>query len=210
MEVLKGFPERLRGGIQAFFRVMDPSDNSTGGGAASALAGAMAASLVGMAARISRRAKEPDEREMFTQLATKAEELALRLLEGARRDAEAFDRVLEAYKMPRTTEMERALRAEAIQEALKLAATVPLENARMCSEVMDLCRGLELRVDPKASSDLTCAKYLGEAAIKGCLENLAINLRDMKDSILSSRLREEGLRLAERIEGLKLQGTPHQ
>lgn len=210
MEVLKGFPERLRGGIQAFFRVMDPSDNSTGGGAASALAGAMAASLVGMAARISRRAKEPDEREMFTQLATKAEELALRLLEGARRDAEAFDRVLEAYKMPRTTEVERALRAEAIQEALKLAATVPLENARMCSEVMDLCRGLELRVDPKASSDLTCAKHLGEAAIKGCLENLAVNLRDMKDSILSSRLREEGLRLAERIEGLKLQCTPHQ
>ena len=81
--------------LLAFTRVLDPTDNVTGGGAASAVAGSMAAALVGMVARVSVGKKNMPEPDAFYQaIDAEAQALSLTLLEGSNADSAAFDRVM--------------------------------------------------------------------------------------------------------------------
>ena len=102
----------------AYLRVLDPGDNATGGGAASAVAGAMGAGLVGMVARLSVGKKNLPEPDSFYEDADeKAQALVARLLNGSNEDSAAFDRVMAAFRMPKGSDEERAARSEAIQVA---------------------------------------------------------------------------------------------
>lgn len=178
--------------MKAFLRILDPSDNSTGGGAASAIAGAMAASLVAMVARLSKgRGQEDEFYEKMNQMALN---LAGELMRGAERDSLAFDCVMEAYRMPKSTPGEVGERKRAISRSLEEAARIPLENAKLCAQVLDLCKLLERFSNPNAQSDLMCGKILAAAAIKGCLENVKINLKNLEDE---SKFRGIGEALAE-------------
>lgn len=84
-------PEAFRQGIRALTRVLDPQDNSVGGGTSSALAGAMAASLLAMVGRLSLGRKGMEPEGFYLPLVKEAQSLAERLLHGAHEDAQAFD-----------------------------------------------------------------------------------------------------------------------
>ena len=167
--------------VKAFLRVLDASDNSTGGGTASSVAGAMAAGLAAMVARLSMGKKELAPREHYEKIAAQAEALAVQLFNGGREDAAAFDRVSSAYRLPKKTDEDKASRSLEIQKAMVRAAEVPLSNAGNCKTVLDLCRKLEEKFNTNAKSDLECAGYLAEAGLKGCLANVRINLPYIKD-----------------------------
>jgi methenyltetrahydrofolate cyclohydrolase len=175
--------------IAAFLRVLDPADNSTGGGAASAIAGAMSAALAAMVARLSlgRTAAELDA--TFQEIAGAGSELAQALLAGSDEDARAFDAVMAAYRLPKGIESEAAARRTAIQAAIVNAARVPLQNAECCAGVLALVAQLERRSNPRAASDLRCADYLAQAGLQGCLANVEINLPDIKDPALAEEIR---------------------
>jgi len=119
-------------------------------------------------------------REYYQTIAEEAETLSAELFNGGREDAAAFDRVTEAYKMPRDTSAAKDLRVQAIQKAMKHAAEVPLSNAGRCRRVLELCRSLEKSFNTNAASDLECAMYLATAGLKGCA-NVRINLPYIKD-----------------------------
>jgi formiminotetrahydrofolate cyclodeaminase len=180
----------------AFERVLDPADNSTGGGSASAIAGAMAAALVGMVARLSvgRDAGLPDD--AYGDIAAQAAALSGALLTGAEVDAGAFDAVVAGYRMPRGTDEEKSARSRAIQAALAHATRVPLENAEMCAAVLALARQLEGRSNPSAASDLISASHLARAGLAGCLANVEINLPSLKDPAVAAALRARAGALA--------------
>jgi formiminotetrahydrofolate cyclodeaminase len=167
--------------INAFLRVLDATDNSTGGGTASSVAGAMAAGLAAMVARLSMGKKDLDSSEHYQTIAAEAEKLSIELFKGGRDDAVAFDRVTTAYRMPGDTAEAKDSRNQAIQKAMKHAAEVPLSNAGRCRRVLDLCRNLEQRFNTNAASDLECAIYLATAGLKGCAANVRINLPYIKD-----------------------------
>ena len=167
--------------IDAFLRVLDATDNSTGGGTASSVAGAMAAGLAAMVARLSMGKKGLAPMEHYQAIAAEAEKLSGELFDGGREDAAAFDRVTMAYKMPRDTETAKESRIRAIQKAMVHAAEVPLSNAARCSRVLELCRSLEDSFNTHAASDLACAIYLATAGLKGCAANVRINLPYIKD-----------------------------
>ncbi len=181
MSLEKELPGPFREGIKALLRVLDPEDNSTGGGAASAVAGAMAAALLAMVARLSLGRPGTEPEEFYTSLAREGRDLAWQLMHGAQEDAMAFDEVMAAYRMPKDGEGESERRHQAIQEALEKATRIPLGNAYGCSRVLELCQLLGGRFDPKASSDFNCARHLAQAGLKGCLENVRINLPEMED-----------------------------
>jgi methenyltetrahydrofolate cyclohydrolase len=155
--------------------VIDSTDLTVGGGSASALAGAMAAGLAGMVARLSvgRSLGLGDER--YLAVATEADDLGRALHAGAREDADAYALVRAAYALPRNTDEAQAARQSAIQGALEVAAGVPLENARRLLCVRQLCAGLQGVSNPAASSDLSVAVLLADAAVRGCLLNVEIN-----------------------------------
>ena len=167
--------------INAFMRVLDATDNSTGGGTASSVAGAMAAGLAAMVARLSMDKTGLAPREDYQTIAAEAETLSAELFNGGREDAAAFDRVTEAYKMPRDTSAAKVLRVQAIQKAMVHAAEVPLSNAGRCRRVLELCKNLEKSFNTNAASDLECAMYMATTGLKGCAANVRINLPYIKD-----------------------------
>lgn len=168
--------------INAFLRVLDATDNSTGGGTASSIAGAMAAGLAAMVARLSMGKKGLAPLEQYETIAAEAEKLSQELFDGGREDALAFDRVSSAYKMPKETADEETSRSLAIQKAMAHAAEVPLSNAKRCHLVLKLCRSLEENgFNTNAASDLKCASYLATAGLNGCVANVRINLPYIKN-----------------------------
>lgn len=186
----------------AFLRILDPTDNVTGGGAASAVAGAMAASLVGMVARISIGKKNmPDPDSHYQELDTQAQTLSLELLAGADRDSQAFDQVMAAYRLPKTTGEEKSARRQAIQNAMAHATRVPLANARGCAQALAYCARLEGRSNPNAASDLECARFLALAGLRGALSNAQINIASIEDEALAAGLTAEARELSHVLEG---------
>ena len=167
--------------INAFLRVLDAKDNSTGGGTASSVAGAMAAGLAAMVARLSMNKKDLAPTATYQTIATESEMLSAELFNGGHEDAAAFDHVSMAYKMPKDTADAKIVRTQAIRTAMKHAAEVPLSNAERCKRVLDLCRRLESSFNTNAASDLECGIYLATAGLKGCAANVRINLPYIKD-----------------------------
>jgi formiminotetrahydrofolate cyclodeaminase len=187
--------------IDAFLRVFSPEDNQTGGGTASAVAGAMAAGLVGMVARLSvGRKKMPDPDEHYESIAREAESLAQTLFDGAHTDSIAFDAVMQGYKMPKTTDEEKAARTQAIQTGMIHATRVPLTNAESCARTLVLAKTLEGRSNTNAASDLDCAIYLATAGLRGTLSNVAINIRSIKDETTRTELQSRMQALEKALE----------
>ena len=177
--------------LKAFLNVLDARDNSTGGGTASSVAGAMAAGLAAMVSRLSMDKEDLYPTEHYAKYASQAEEMAQALFDGGREDAEAFARVSAAYKQPQTTVAEKKARSRAIQAAMIHAAQVPLKNARCIKAVLVLCYGLQEKYNTNAASDLACAIYLAQAGLKGCVANVRINLPYIKDETVCRDLENE-------------------
>jgi len=174
--------------IKAFERVLDSSDNTTGGGTASCIAGAMAAGLIGMVARLSMGKAELMPTEHYEGIAERAEQLAGELFDGGRIDSEAFAVVSTAFKMPKQTADQKEARSKAIQEGMAHCAEVPLANASRCREVLHLASRLAEQYNTNAASDLQCGQYLASAALKGCAANVRINLPSIKDKAMAQRI----------------------
>jgi formiminotetrahydrofolate cyclodeaminase len=177
--------------ISAFLKVLDPFDNATGGGTASAVAGAMAAALVGMVARLSlgKKGLEPDV--FYSKINLEAQQLAEKLLKGSNNDSEAFEQVQAAFRLPKETEDQKVKRKKAIEQAMIQAATVPLENAKACLQVLKLRQELQRCFNPNAASDLECAAHLAKAGLLGCLANVEINLSSIKDEKMLQNFKKE-------------------
>ncbi|TKJ29453.1 MAG: formiminotransferase-cyclodeaminase [Chloroflexi bacterium B3_Chlor] len=182
--------------VEAFLRLLDPADNSTGGGAASAVAGGMAAALVAMVARLSIGKEGLEAKSFYRELSAEAEALSGELLDGGREDSDAFMAVRSAYRLAKDTNEEKSARREAIQHAMLQAARVPLANMERCWRVLELAMQLQGRSNPNAASDLECALHLARAGLLGCADNVEINLPAIKDQ-------EAAGELAERARSLK-------
>ncbi|MDI6893004.1 MAG: cyclodeaminase/cyclohydrolase family protein [Bacillota bacterium] len=147
-----------------------------GGGAVAALAGAQAASLVAMVARIT-MARRPDAAVDLGPTVERAESLSREMATLVDRDTEAFLEVMSAYRLPK----DDAGRSGAIQAALRRAAEVPLETGRRSAEVMDLARMVAERGIPSARTDAAVALLMARAALEGAALNVLVNLAALKD-----------------------------
>jgi formiminotetrahydrofolate cyclodeaminase len=176
--------------IAAFLKVLDVSDNSTGGGTASAVAGAMAGALVAMVARLSLGKEGMESDSFYRELGASAETLSTALFDGGHEDSQAFESVRHAFRLPKDSDEKKSIRREAIQAAWIHAARVPLANAQRCRQVLELGAQLRDRSNPNAASDLACATYLARAGMFGCLENVEINLPAIKDQQVAGELAE--------------------
>lgn len=168
------------GQIGALRKVIDPEDNSTGGGAASAVAGAMAAGLAGMVARVSRGKPGMEPDAFYEEIDAEARRLTAELMQGAEEDSTAFEAVMAAFRTLKETDEQKIARSEAIQDAMEQATTVPLRNGERCVDVMRLCARLTPKHNTNATSDLDVGRRLAVAALEGCIDNVEINLGSLK------------------------------
>lgn len=177
--------------IDTLNKIIDSRDFTVGGGSAAALAGAMAAGLIGMVARLSIKKEYGLSVEKYIYIADKLDEIGRDLLNGAVKDTESFIKIKEAYAMSKETEEEKLTRSEAIQEAAIGAATVPLNNGKLCREIFNLYVLMEGKCNPNAASDLEEGKLLLNAAILGCVLNIEANLPLIKNEEAKSKFQGE-------------------
>ncbi|MBN1815131.1 MAG: glutamate formimidoyltransferase [Anaerolineae bacterium] len=152
-----------------------------GGGSVAALAGALAAALTTMVARLTlgRKKYEAVQVEMET-LAAESERLRAALAARVAQDAEAYDRVVAAYRLPKATGEERDTRQEAIQQALARAAEVPLSTARDAVAALELARTAAHMGNANVLTDAGTAAYVARAAFEGA----ALNVRANADQVI--------------------------
>jgi formiminotetrahydrofolate cyclodeaminase len=171
-----------------FLRVLDPTDTSTGGGTASAIAGSMAAAIAAKVARLSLNGAGTEANAYYEPIAEEGAALAEALRAAGDEDASAFAAVMAAYRLPKVTDGEKAARTEAIRAGMAHATRVPLRNAELCSDVQDLLVRLEGRSNPRALSDLQSAVQLAQAGLRGCLANVEINLPNVRNESAAAEI----------------------
>ncbi len=180
--------------LTAFVEQVASASPAPGGGTVSAVAGALAGALVAMVARLSLAREVGVPRDELERLVAEAEAGWHRLLELSSRDTEAYLSVLEAYRLPKGSEEERARRRSAIEAALRQAAEIPLEVAGIARELLAAAQLLGQAGYPPAATDAQVAALLARAAIAGALANVRVNLESMRDAeikaVLHSRLAE--------------------
>ncbi len=177
----------LRAGVEPFVEQLAAPTATPGGGSAAAASAAMAAGLATMVASMSRGKKAylQHERELSDAIA-RLGQLREDLKAAIDADAESYNAVMKAYKQAK----ESANADGQIDAALKQATSVPLGVAERAREVASLAGKLAPITNPNMKSDLTTAKALAEAAIKGALANVEINLESVKDASFVSGVRK--------------------
>ncbi len=171
-----------------FLARLASAEPTPGGGSASAVAGAMAASLLTMVASLSTgRPKYAPYASTLERAGVVGTEMRARLLALADDDARAYGGFASAMKLPRETTGEVAVRQEALKAAARAATEVPIEVVRACRRVVDELESLAGRSNQNAASDLVVGAMLSDAAARGAAANVFINLPSVGDSAFEDR-----------------------
>jgi formiminotetrahydrofolate cyclodeaminase len=191
LEVLEGFAS---------------SDPTPGGGSAAALAAATGLSLLRMVAALPKtRTGSAEERRALTEAATILTKSARATTDAIDQDAAAYQAVVAAYKLPKTSDELKQARNAAIQRALGGATEVPLAVMRLSAEGLDSAVVVASNGHRAAASDVGVALALLRAAIEGAALNVEANLGGMTDQGYVARTRSDATawrdRAARAIEG---------
>jgi formiminotetrahydrofolate cyclodeaminase len=116
-------------------------------------------------------------------------------------DINAYQAVMKAYLLPKTTEAEKSKRKEEIQKALKRAADPPLFTAATSLKVLKLCQKAAEKGNPNAITDAAVGALLAEAALRGGVFNVLVNLAALEEEDTVKKMRQELSRLE--AEGIK-------
>ena len=165
-----------------------------GGGSVAALMGALGASLGGMVANLSAGKRGWDDKlEYFSDWAVKAQQLKDELLSLVDEDTAAFNKVMDAFALPKASAEEKTARAAAIEQATKYAAEVPLKVMEIASKSYELLAEMAEKGNPASVSDVGVGALATRACIEGAALNVRINLAQLKDEkfkgVLEERMR---------------------
>jgi glutamate formiminotransferase/formiminotetrahydrofolate cyclodeaminase len=168
---------------QAFLNELADGTPTPGGGSAAAYAGAMAASLVGMVARLTIGKKKYAAVEArMKAIADQADGLRASLSAAVERDAQAFEGVLAATRLPKETDAEKAARQAALERATIQAASVPLDVALQAVEVIQLAAEAAETGNANAISDAISAAAMARAGLKAAAANVRVNAAALHDT----------------------------
>ncbi len=181
--------------LKSTFDFVDEVSRDTpapGGGSVAALAGALGGALAAMVANLSvGRGEFAEHYETLGSIAERAQRVKDELVRGVDEDTRAFDSVIEAMRMPKDTEAERAERARALQEGYKAATRVPLNTVELCRDALMLCKEMAALADPEMVSDVGSGAFMAEAGARAAAYNVRINLRHISDEQFNQRMRQE-------------------
>jgi glutamate formiminotransferase/formiminotetrahydrofolate cyclodeaminase len=198
-------PRRLaRMSLEDLAHAVSAAVPAPGGGSVAAICGALSAGLSAMVSALSYERKGTEgRREAFARLGGEAQSLKSRLLDAVDADADAFDRLIEANRLPRGNDDERRTREDAVRAATLGAIEVPLSVMRDSVKALELAGEMARDGLASALSDAGVAALAAGAAAEGAYYNVRINLPGLDDQAASARLRSESEGLLHRAAELK-------
>ncbi len=175
-----------------FIEAVAEGTPTPGGGSAAASTGALAAALVMMVSRLTiGKAKYASAELESWEILEKAQRLKAKLKEAVVLDSQAFEGIMAARKLPKESEEQKKVRADAIHSATLHAAEVPLEAARDCSEVLELAGRIALIGNINAVSDAGAGANLAYAGLTSAGMNVRINLLGIETEPEASKMLEQ-------------------
>jgi len=186
----------LRLSLREFANELSMDSPTPGGGSVAALCAALSAALSAMVANLTvgKKGYEEVEQEM-KQAAVAAQALKDDLLRAVDEDTRAFNKVMEAFKLPRATEDQVKEKEAAVENAFKEATLVPLAVLEKCIVLLELAKAVATKGNKNSLSDAGVAGVVAEAAARGASDNVKINLLGIKDNAFKEDIkkRAEGL-----------------
>ena len=175
-----------------------------GGGSISAYMGALGAALGTMVANLSSHKAGWDDRwEEFSDWAEQGQAVMTELLHLVDEDTDAFNRIMNVFAMPKSTDEEKAARSAALQEATLYATQVPLRTMRTAVRVFDIVRAMAADGNPNSVSDAGVGALAARSAVLGARLNVKINAAGLKDRAVADALVAEAEQLAAEAERLE-------
>lgn len=177
--------------LEEFISTVASSSPAPGGGSVSALAGALGASLAIMVCNLTiGKPKFAANEGVLRDVKFKLEENMESLINIIQQDADAFEQVMKAYKLPKSNEEEKMLRIQEIDKANLHAAEVPLNAAKQCLNILQSLSTVVSLGNPNAITDVGTAAHVTWAGLNGALYNVRINLQGLKDKNVISELED--------------------
>lgn len=183
--------------IKQFLGRLGSATPTPGGGSASALAGAISASLVAMVAGLSSKKGKRNQKGMEV-IRKKALAIQKSLFRAIDEDAKSFDAVMEAFRLSKGTERARLRRTKMIQKAYQEATITPRWVSQQSIQLLEFSRTLILKGNPNAIGDAGVAAFLADAAFTGGLLNVGINLGSVTEKTFQKKMYALMQRLAKR------------
>ena len=179
-----------------------------GGGTIAAYMGAMGAALGTMVANLSSHKPGWDDRwHEFSVWADKGQALKQELIHLVDEDTEAFNRIMAAFGMPKSSDEEKKQRGAAIQAATLYAAQVPLRTMKVSMQVFDICRAMAIDGNPNSVSDAGVGALAARAAVLGAGMNVKINAKSLKDRDTADSLIAEANALIDQANSIEAEIT---
>lgn len=154
-----------------------------GGGSIAAYCGALGAALGTMVANLSSHKRGWDNRwKEFSDHAEKGQIIMKELLELVDKDTEAFNKIMDAFGLPKSNAEEKAARKQAIEDATINAIKVPYRTMELAYQSFSLAKNMAEIGNPNSVSDAGVGALCARAAVKGAYLNVIINAQDLKDN----------------------------
>jgi glutamate formiminotransferase/formiminotetrahydrofolate cyclodeaminase len=169
-----------------------------GGGSISAYIGALGVSLATMVANLSSHKIGWDERwEEFSNWAEKGQKLKDELLFLVDEDTRSFNRIMDAFGLPKETPEEKAARTDAIQEATKYAIEVPFKTMQKAYESMEVIKAMVETGNPNSVTDAGVGALCARSAVMGAFLNVKVNAAGLKDKTFVKDILKKGTGIEE-------------
>jgi len=174
--------------IREFSDLLASQAPAPGGGSTAALEGALGTALISMVASLTvGRRKYAEHEPLMFDILKRAEELRINMLDIIDRDTEAYNMVANVFAMPKDTDEERAVRHDAMQNALKACTLTPFEMIQCAYSGLVMIAEMFGKFNMNAASDLGVAVISLRACAEGAWLNILINLDGIRDEIFSAK-----------------------
>ncbi|MDB4903493.1 MAG: glutamate formimidoyltransferase [Mucilaginibacter sp.] len=180
--------------------------SAPGGGSISAYIGALGASLAAMVANLSSHKKGWDNRwKEFSDWAERGQQYKDELIKLVDEDTAAFNKVMEAFGMPKSTPDEKAARDHAIQDATKYAIEIPFKVMQAAYSSMTVIKAMAEIGNPNSISDAGVAALCARSAVIGAFMNVKINAQEYKEQDFIKAIINDGTELARKAIELEIE-----
>lgn len=185
--------------VEGFANETASESPAPGGGSVSAAMGAYGISLATMVANLSSHKAGWDERwEEFSNWAEKGQQIKDELLFLIDEDTRAFNRIMDAFGLPKGNEEEKQSRKQAIQDATRFAIEIPFRVMKKSYESMEIVRAMAETGNPNSVSDAGVGALAARSAVMGAFLNVKINASGLDDKAYVEKVLAEGAEIEQK------------